>query len=358
MPRSGVASVAGRVVDGNGRAIARAFVHLQQGGTVQIQAGARYLMPPPAATTNTDADGCFAVATLRPGKRRLYVYAEGLAPHFSNFELAAGERRQVNVQLLPGATLVCTIRDAKGDVVRDATVTAGIEYPQRSSTPAFGAGQLRFTGLPPGPRKVTVWHQKLGRLEREVVMPAQGELALDIELTPGRTVKGRVLDHRNQPLARWSVDLGYGRARVATDDDGRFTLTDAAPAGNSLFVRPSTGFVPFALRVDGVAADEGERTFVVTADCAPSARVRGLCLAVDGTPLGGVNVGLFQEHMQIEGTWVTAADGWFEIGPLPPGPYRVYPSHRDAWFDGVDFELKAHAVRELPSFAGRAQRRR
>lgn len=356
MPRSGVAAVAGRVVDGNGRPIARAFVHLQQGGTMQIGAGARYLMPPPPAITNTDADGRFAVATLRPGKRRLYVYAEGLAPHFSAFELAAGERREVDVRLLPGATLVCTVRGPKGEVVSGSTVIVGLEYPQTSMRMS-GAGEVRFTGMPPGPRKVTGWHQTFGRFERDVVIPEHGELALAIELSPGGTVKGRVLDHQNKPLARWSVDLGFARPRATTDDDGRFTLIGAAAAGNSLFVRPSTGTVPIALRVDGIAADAGEVTLVVTADCAPSARVRGQCLAVDGTPLGGVNVGLFQQHTQIEGAGVTAADGWFEIGPLPPGPYRIYPTHRDAWFDGVDIEVKVHEVRELPAFAGRASRR-
>ncbi|HZN41953.1 MAG TPA: sigma-70 family RNA polymerase sigma factor [Planctomycetota bacterium] len=359
MPRKGVAAVAGRVVDGNGKPLARAFVHLQQTGTVKIQAGARCVMPPPPIMTTTEADGRFSAATLRPGKRRLYVYVDGLAPHFSTFELAEGERREVDVQLLPGATLVCTVRDAQGQPIDGATVSlAGLSFPQQAWQTSHGGKPLRFTGMPPGPRKVVVNQQKFAAFEREVVFPATGELVLDVELRTGHTVKGRVLDHQGKPLAKWWVDLGYGRRRVTTDDEGRFTLPDAAETGNSVYVRPTMGFVPFRLRVEGVAADEGERTFVVTADCAPSARVRGRCLAIDGTPLGGVALGLWQEHMQVEGNRVTAADGSFEIGPLPPGAYRIYPTHRDAKFEGVDFELKADEVRELPPFASKVPKER
>jgi RNA polymerase sigma-70 factor (ECF subfamily) len=360
MPRSGVAAVSGRVVDGNGKPLARAFVHLQQMGTVKIQAGARYSMPPLPIMTTTDADGRFAATTLRSGKRRLYVYVEGLAPHFSNFELAPGERREVDVQLLPGATLVCTVRDAQRQPVDGANVSiVGLTFPQQAGKTSYGGKAMRFSGMPPGPRKVSVYHEKFTRFEREVVFPETGEVVLDVELGVGHTVKGRVLDHQGKPLAKWWVDLGYGRRRVTTDDEGRFLLPDAAEAGNKVYVRPTMGFEPYRLRVEGVAADEGERTFVVAADCAPSARVRGRCLAVDGTPLGGVAVGLWQEHMQVEGTGVvTAADGSFEIGPLPPGPYRIYPTHRDAKFEGVDFELKADEVRELPAFASKVPKER
>ncbi|HZN40508.1 MAG TPA: carboxypeptidase-like regulatory domain-containing protein [Planctomycetota bacterium] len=63
--------------------------------------------------------------------------------------------------------------------------------------------------------------------------------------------------------------------------------------------------------------------------------------------------------MQVEGTGtLTAADGSFEIGPLPPGPYRIYPTHRGAKFEGIDFELKANEVRELPAFASTVPKER
>lgn len=360
MPRKGVAAVAGRVVDGNGKPIARAFVHLQQTGTVKFQAGARAVLPPPPVMTTTDADGRFVAVTLRPGKRRLYVYVDGLAPHFSNFELAEGERREVDVQLLPGVTLVCTVRDVQRKPVDGAMVSVGgLSFPQQAAQTTIGGEPVRIPGVPPGQRKVSVYKEKFARFEREVAFPATGELVLDVELGAGHTVKGRVLDHQGKPLAKWSVDLGHGRSRVMTDNEGRFTLPEAAETGNKIYVRPSMGFEPYRLRVEGVAANEGERTFVVTADTAPSARVRGRCLAVDGLPLGGVAVGLWQEHMQVEGTAVvTAADGSFEIGPLPPGPYRIYPTHRDAKFEGVNFELKADEVRELPAFASKVPKER
>ncbi|HZN40509.1 MAG TPA: carboxypeptidase-like regulatory domain-containing protein [Planctomycetota bacterium] len=202
--------------------------------------------------TTTDADGRFIAATLRPGKRRLYVYMDGLAPHFSNFELAEGERREVDVQLLPGATLVCTVRGPQGKPLNGAAVSvAGLTFPQQAVQMSHGGKPMRFSGMPPGTRKVSVYKESFARFEREVVFPATGELVLDVELGAGHAVKDRLLDDQGKPLAKRSVELGHGRSRVMTDKEGRFTLPDAAETGNKIHVRPSMGNEPYRLRVEG-----------------------------------------------------------------------------------------------------------
>lgn len=42
-------------------------------------------------------------------------------------------------------------------------------------------GQFRVTGLPPGLREVTVWHESLGALKKEVTVPASGEVRVTFE---------------------------------------------------------------------------------------------------------------------------------------------------------------------------------
>jgi hypothetical protein len=42
-------------------------------------------------------------------------------------------------------------------------------------------GQFRISNLPPGLHMVTVWHETLGSLQKEIQVPAQGTVKLDFE---------------------------------------------------------------------------------------------------------------------------------------------------------------------------------
>jgi hypothetical protein len=277
-----------------------------------------------------------------------------LAPHVEHFELAAGERREIAVVLAAGGSLTCTVRGDDGKVPVGAAVSVeGIEHPQTPMRYLPESGTTRFAGMPPGAHKVSVRHDRFALFEREVTIAAGGESALDVVLERGVAIRGLLVDAERKPLAQWCVDLGYGKRAVMTDQHGRFVLAGCSPTGNTLRCRPGYGTVPIALRLTGVDGGGPERMFVVGPECAPSARVRVQCTATDGTPIGGVQVRLFQDHLQVQGGGVTAADGCFEVGPLPPGSYRIYPTHRDAKYEGVDFELKANEVRELPPFTGK-----
>ncbi len=359
MPRVGIAAVTGRVVDAKGAPVAGAVVELVQGGTLKILAGGRAVMPPPPALTSTDAEGRFTAGMLRAGRRQLLVTHRSLPPYRSTLELAPGEQRHVDVQLGGGASLLCSVRGPDGRPALGAQVLLGRDGGQRGGLGTVtGDAPVRLDGLVAGPGTLRVTHPECATLERAVEIPAGGELRVDLTLERGLVVRGRLVDERAEPLVDWSVDLGHGRRRASTGRDGRFVLLDAAATGNTVFARPSKGFVPIALRVPDVDAGEHERTFVVGADRAPSARLRGICLAADGTPLAGANVALSQERAPIEGRTVTAADGTFEIGPLPPGAYRVFASHRAAFFRALEIELQPNEVRELPPFAGSPRRPR
>ncbi len=43
------------------------------------------------------------------------------------------------------------------------------------------AGRFQMAGIPPGLRRITIWHETLGTLQQEVIVPAQGEISVHID---------------------------------------------------------------------------------------------------------------------------------------------------------------------------------
>jgi hypothetical protein len=76
------------------------------------------------------------------------------------------------------------------------------------STPHFAQpdaqGRFRLAGLPPGPGTLHFWHERAEPGSRRVVVPAGGELEVEIELT-----LPRVPPHKNKlgkPYARGAYE--------------------------------------------------------------------------------------------------------------------------------------------------------
>jgi hypothetical protein len=43
------------------------------------------------------------------------------------------------------------------------------------------AGQYAIAGVSPGLHRITVWHETLGHLQKEVLVPARGTVVVDLE---------------------------------------------------------------------------------------------------------------------------------------------------------------------------------
>src|SRR5690606_30613412 len=106
--------VPGAVVEAGSRRV-RAVV-LPDGATA---------IAPLAVRRITDAEGRFHFAGLPPGRTPLSVRSPGLLPHAGEVELLAGQTGESDVRLLPGVTLVGTVRDTAGLPVRSAEVAVG-----------------------------------------------------------------------------------------------------------------------------------------------------------------------------------------------------------------------------------------
>ena len=93
---------------------------------------------------------------------------------FFNVSMVAGGKPVKKTIKQPGLFHVrCDVhRFMQGYVV-------AFDHPYYSVTP--DTGEFRLMGVPPGRHQLTVWHETLGTLQREVTVPAQGDVSLTLE---------------------------------------------------------------------------------------------------------------------------------------------------------------------------------
>jgi hypothetical protein len=116
------------------------------------------------------------------------------------------------------------------------------------------------------------------------------------------------------------------------------------------------GFTPIVQRLENVLPSESEQAFVVPRSRWPHARLRGRCVDAAGAPIDGVGIDLEQDGRFVlvdNETLHAAADGTFDVGPLPAGQFAITPSHRECVFARVAVEVQpGDGVKELGDLVG------
>ena len=309
----------------------------------------------------TAADGSFRLPALVPGKLDLEAELEGYVPaHLELGKLEEGvERTDLELVLARGGSISGVVRWPDGTPA-EASVEASPHMDPRSllRRPDFDPieakcdadGRFRITGLSEGAYLVrasatkTDVVQETSKLtgrqlekkkrakwsaERDGVTADSGEL--DLVLSAGLVISGRVLDDRGVPLSEFRVwanrvrDDGaflFGNAepsRLYRDADGSFALEGLEPGTWRLYASS-----------DGHAGVEGVVIEVPAA--APvelvlprEARVSGVVLDAGGAPCAGAEVkevrsgaGLIRSLGDDEDNR-TDAQGRFELGGFPTG---------------------------------------
>jgi hypothetical protein len=232
-----------------------------------------------------------------------------------------------------------------------------------TSTTTDQEGQFTFVNIGPGRYTVVAERARPVGMPPEARPPAtqaqgvlvdlhNGEAAGDVQvpLSPGRTIAGRVLDEFGDPVPGVKVNVDqriYGLGRVirafvmpmfsagTTDDLGRFRFSGLEAAEYCLrtqqtsdlgtFVQAPSGFAPtFFPGVTELAHASPVR--VVDRDAldvdfslvpAPMAAVEGVVLNVAGNPYSGGSVSIGERSTR------TASDGTFVMRDLPAGPYKI-----------------------------------
>jgi hypothetical protein len=348
-PPEPTATLRGRVVSANGRALAEVTLRLLTGDKVQgsVQEG------------KTGSDGAFSLTGVRAGRYLL----RGELPGFSNagvpVSLAAGETVATVLRLEPVQLLEGLVQDAQGRPLAQAALFAWpVGGKQVGVVEGISGADGRFAlaGLTPGPWTLMVESPGFGTLRLERVdVPAQ-PLVLKLE-GEARTLGGMVVAPDGSPVAQARVLLG-GPA-VASP---REAWTDA----KGLFVFHGLGFGRFVIRAvagqrvsgnESVVIDEGTGWLPpVKLALGPGATLSGRVIDQKGNPLARAEVELTAPPAG-DAFEIVRSDqqGRFTIGPVAPGRYQVWArAAGHALVSPPELELRADGAPRLDVRLARA----
>lgn len=214
----------------------RGTVEDPTGGPVPAaQLRLRALSPPPGTVgvelprggntrdLRAEGDGSFTIVEVAPGKVTLEAWAEGFVPH-EPVELeipATGGLDGVRLVLDHGATVAGRVSTTEGEPVAGARLRIG---PSQGASDAEGL--YRLSGVALGVRGLVLTHPEWERQIREVdVQPGLNKV--DLTVSGGQTVSGRVIDEAGAPTAGARVEL----ARRSDRDPRRYSAMSGADGG-------------------------------------------------------------------------------------------------------------------------------
>ena len=188
----------------------------------------------------TDAEGRWRCAGMPAGIDSSRVSIAFTHPDYERVDWPAGQAledvRRGKATVLPrGLELAGRVVDPAGRPVLGARIVRGEEFAGATSRAETDAdGRFRFAHVPAGETVLTVQASGYApALEKVVVRP--GLAPVEFRLAKGRTVHGRVVDAKGDPLAGATVNVDGWRGhrtlrwRMTTDDEGEFRWTDAPP---------------------------------------------------------------------------------------------------------------------------------
>lgn len=285
-----VAAIRGRVVGTDGRGLAGFEVAAHPLRRPGLLAGETFQPP----TAETDADGRFRLDGIQPGwtyrleaarpGQRLPLVCGPLAPPVAPLSLVWNGLGTIDV--VPGP-------DLDADITRVSLTSS--QRPEASTSRAFRAWPLRFSGLPAGEYRVAAWCEGERVAVADAVRVAAGGAPAMARLQPtvGRAICGRVTDAVGRPLAAAPVAVlqrtageRLARRTTTTDADGRFRLGGLAGEAVDLVVGGDGRGC--AVR-ENVPIGASNLAIVFAPDCT----VRVVVQAADGgAPLSRAEVGL------------------------------------------------------------------
>ena len=332
-------SLAGRVVDEDGRPVAGVKVDLAHPGARS------YGRLDDAMRGRTDVEGRFLFVDRAPGAYELRIDEEGYLVAESG-RVEAPHHEPVVLVLRRGATLRGRIADATGGVVAGATVTAYDRSADNRYFRTFSdeSGVFELIGL------ATAEHQLYVKLEgfqsesRKVQILSDQE-PQPIEVVMQRTVivAGQVNWPDGRPIPDVSIrvkpagDEEHGHPLGVTNDQGQFEIDEVSP-GPSVIVA-TLGSFEVRRKLDVRAGQN-----LVSLTMPAGFEVSGWIIGDQGEPVSAAQVTLWPDH-GFEPAW-TSDDGAYTITDVAPGEYRIHVRHPDYsdFEDHETFELGAQSI--------------
>jgi hypothetical protein len=240
----------------------------------------------------------------------------------------------MEIVLLPGTTVEGTLSDISGRPVAGVPIVLAGEHAfHHRSGFAAADGSYVLHDLPLGEFELVVFQNGAPtNVSVHLVGSPGAVLRWNPVLGTGLVIRGRVvargLDSTHFRIQCTGRANAQGQARFDSaqpDVDGRFEFLDRDDVPHRLEIssdlQPS---VPLAVFEKVLPA---EKELVIEIDPAqwPSARFKGRVLDAARKPLAGVRVSLMRERPGLSSgsLWETDPTGVFDIGPFPPGSWKV-----------------------------------
>lgn len=337
--------VAGVVRDATKRPVADALVRLES-----VRAATRWVL--------TDASGAFSIPNAAEGRGALVVDAgdAGFATR-PDVKLPLAEGRSLAVTLAVPASLAGRVVEDKSGrpVPRAKLLVKGNAFARLVRTAPDGTYALK--GVPPETYRLTVDEARHVPWVQAALKLAPGESRrLDIALTPGATLTGKVVDEAGAPVAsargslarggesafagiRRMLRAGAEAPAFRTRPDGTFTATRLAPGDNQRLSVSHADFERATLA--GLSLPAGGTKAGVTVVLKRGATISGVVKDGNGQPIPDVEVqvdpsmnirggagGLVMNFTRLGGPSErpkakSAPDGTFAIKGMSVGSYAL-----------------------------------
>jgi hypothetical protein len=223
-------TIEGRVVSAKtGQPISQfELIRMNESGSVQLPQWARNAFQP-----YYDPEGRFGLSGVNAGPVTVFARAPGMAVTAEVVKVAAGETvRDVVLRVAEGATVVGTVKTPEGAPVAGALVFVGdfpenFEQVNEHDAVTDSSGFYVLDHLPAGSTRISAYHAGYALAGRTLNVNAGREHTVDIRLSAGGVVSGRVLQgDRPAPYARVNVSLRDGgiHREGVVGGDGRYTI--------------------------------------------------------------------------------------------------------------------------------------
>ncbi|MBK9033581.1 MAG: carboxypeptidase regulatory-like domain-containing protein [Myxococcales bacterium] len=334
-------------------------LHLRPAGSVKVTVVEKKDAPVAGATVElrgldqqtmqTGADGVATFPVVAAGGYEVVAAAPGFAPS-RQFTRIAAVPEELTLALVAGAAVAGRVVDDTGAAVAGARVAYSgasdwsVQADERKDGVVTDAtGRFTFAALPAGSFRFVARHERFAP-GTSAIVTLDGSHATDgveIKLTGGATIAGKVVDDHGGPVASAQVRIavasrgmiGSEPRQVFSDSDGRFVIAGLPKKPLDAVAIAESGSSK-NVAVDASGGDVGD--VVLTID--QTGTIAGVVVDKAGEPIAGAQVSAFPDfrsgtsgdpgQFRLRGfpQELTNAGGEFKLVGLAPGAYMVRAS--------------------------------
>jgi hypothetical protein len=306
---------------------------VRDGATGELLGGVTVnLQDPHWGTTKTDSRGRFAMASMPPGRYRIFLKKEGYVLKWvRDVEITEHDVARVEFKIDRGAGLTVQLRDPDGKPVTGEHWFRFDREDKKgwsSNLVADAEGNATSKVVPLGPMKISVsgagWTG--GPVEIDI-QPGVNTVIVPVKRIAGsgqRSLSGIVRDSKTRaPITGVQLRIRSGMNRTAhTDDSGRFVFEDLRPTSHRVYVS-CEGYADHWAK--GVKTVNGEET-KIEIELEPAAKIHLRLTDATGAPVSGEIYFVYVGGTPRAGRGLRLTldeDGRATFARLAPGPYAI-----------------------------------